>query len=413
MRILVLTLLGAITLGSVAAATFEALPTFQAKEVLSAEELKGEHHEVVGNVPVDYYYFVFDLKTDYGDLHSKGLDDLHKRIREMGALESLNEVSKSDVFMDAAGDSLESMGEGIVQLAQEPKQTAKRMGAGIKRFSINLGRKSKRAWEDITDEDEEEEAEDDDDDVADVANSAFGVNKAARAWAEKLNVDPYSRNPILQKTLIDIAQVDSAGRIITKVVVPVPTLVSATNKTVKMVWKQDPEALRKINEANLAAIGVSEDVAKKFFNNESFTISDQTRFTDALANVGAEGLDDYVDAARRAESAREAVFFVESAEMLEDLHTQQAVSAVLTDSRSMVALTGDRAVVLYAFDYIAWTEHVAEVTTEIAERARAELGASELELKNHRWVSPRARAELESRGWVVTENVPAESPFSH
>ena len=38
MRILVLTLLGAITLGSVAAATFEALPTFQAEEVQSAEE---------------------------------------------------------------------------------------------------------------------------------------------------------------------------------------------------------------------------------------------------------------------------------------------------------------------------------------------------------------------------------------
>jgi hypothetical protein len=179
-----------------------------------------------------------------------------------------------------------------------------------------------------------------------------------------------------------------------------------------MVWQQDPEALRKINEANLAAIGTSEEVAKKFFNNESFTLTDHTRFADALAAVGATGLDDYVDAARRAESPREAVFFVESAEMLENLHAKCPVSAVLTDSRSMVALTGERAVVLYAFDYIAWTEHVAEVTGEIAERARAELGASELELKNHRWVSPRTREELESRGWVVTEHVPAESPFT-
>ena len=411
MRFLVLTLFVLLTVGSLNADSFEALPTFQAKDVLTAEEMKGEHHEVVGDVPVDYYYFVFDLDTDYGDLHSKGLDDLHKRIWEMGALEALNEVSKTDVFMDAAGHSLESMGEGIVQLAQEPKETAKRFGAGIKRFSINLGRKSKRAWEDMTDEDEEEEAEDDDD-VADVANSAFGVNKAARAWAEKLKVDPYSRNPILKKTLIEIAQVDSAGRIITKVVVPLPTLVTATNKTVQMVWKQDPEALRKINEANLAGIGVSDEIAKKFFNNESFTLTDQTRFADALANVAAKGLDDYVDAARRAKSAREAVFFVESAEMLENLHAKEPVSAVLTDSRSMVALTGERAVVLYAFDYIAWTEHVAEVLTEIDQRAKAELGASRLELKNHRWVSPRTKAELESLGWVVTEHVPAKSPFS-
>ena len=61
-----------------------------------------------------------------------------------------------------------------------------------------------------------------------VANSALGVNGAARKWAQKFGVDPYTTNPILKKALVDIGRIDTAGGIAAKIAVPVPMVVSGT-----------------------------------------------------------------------------------------------------------------------------------------------------------------------------------------
>jgi hypothetical protein len=124
----------------------------------------------------------------------------------------------------------------------------------------------------------------------------------------------------------------------------------------------------------------------------------------------AKGLADYVDAAREAKTPREALFFVESAEMLSRQHAAGAVSAILTDSRAMVALSGGRAVALLPLDYVAWTEPVAEAATEIAERAKTELDAKGLQMQLTGKTSTQARKELQSLGWTLKEGVPAGSP---
>ena len=396
----------------IAAEAWDPPMIFAANRVLTPAQLKGEHHTVANDVHVKGYHYAFELHTDYGELRPVGLDTLNKRIRETAALEALNKASKTDVFIDAAGRSFESMSDGIVHLAKDPKGTARGLSAGFKRFSINLGRKSKRAFHDIADDDVEEgDGELTAEEAGDVANAAFGVNESARIWAKKLDVDPYSRNPVLRRALIKIAQVDAAGHIATKVVVPIPTVVSATEKTVDVVWSKDPEALLKTNEAGLKALGVSEKVAAEFFRNDKFTLTDQTRFVSALATVKADGLADYVDAARGAENRREALFFVESAEMLLRQHGQVAVDAVLTDSNAMVALSGGQGMALFPLDYLPWTEHVAEVTVEIARRTKEELGASRIRMYLSGRVSERARIELGIQGWALDEGVSEGSPL--
>jgi hypothetical protein len=101
------------------------------------------------------------------------------------------------------------------------------------------------------------------------------------------------------------------------------------------------------------ALGVSEEIAAKFLQNDAFTLTEQTRFVSALQAVKAKGLADYVDAAHEAKTPREALFFVESAEMLKRQHGEGAVHSVLTDSRAMVGLSGGRAVALLPLDYLA------------------------------------------------------------
>jgi hypothetical protein len=177
-----------------------------------------------------------------------------------------------------------------------------------------------------------------------------------------------------------------------------------------LVWGQDPEAVRKANEAGLKALGVADEVAGGFLGNDNFTLTDQTRFVAALAGVKARGLADYVDAARGAETPREALFFTASAEMLKRQHGENPVSAVLTDSRAMVGLSGGRAVALLPLDSLAWTESVAESAAEIAERAKKELGAKGLQMQLTGQVSTRARKELQGLGWALKEKASAGGP---
>ncbi len=395
---------------SAVADSWEKPKTFKASQILTPELRKGPHHEVDEKVPIEGFYYVFSVKTDFGELNPVGLDLLRRRVHETEALDALNEVSKSEVFLRAAGRSLESMGRGLVKVAEDPEGTARGIGAGIKRFGVNLGRKTKRVYEDVTDDEEDETDTSTAEKTENVANAVFGVNKSARIWAQKLQVDPYSRNPILQEALLDIAQIDAAGGIATKVVVPVPTVVSATSTVGGLVWGKDPEALRKTNEAGLKALGVSETVAAEFFRNDEFTLSEQTRFVSALTAVKAEGLADYVDAARDAKDPREALFFATSAEMLKRQHGESPVSAVLTDSRALVGLSGGRAVALLPLDYLAWTEPTAKAAAEIAARAKTELGASGLEMQLTGRASDRARKELQALGWSVKEQAPSGSP---
>ena len=139
-------------------------------------------------------------------------------------------------------------------------------------------------------------------------------------------------------------------------------------------------------------------------------LTDQTRFVNALLAVKAKGLADYADAARDAKTAREALFFVESAEMLKRLHGEAPVKKVLTDSNALVALSGGRGVALLPLDYVAWTERVSEVSTEVAERAKKELGAKGLQMQVGGKVSSKARTGLQGLGWAVQEGASLGSP---
>jgi len=390
---------------------FESAPTFKASELLKPDQVKGAHHTVDGKVPTEGFYYEFTVRSDFGVIEADGLDLLQTRLSEVGALAKLQEVSKSDIFLSAAGRSLESMGQGVVSAVKDPGATAKGIGKGVKRFGVNLGRKAKRGADDVGeavaggDDKKKDDSGDKPGTTETVANAAFGVNKSARIWAQKLGVDPYTTNPVLSKALLEVGKLDATAGIATKIVVPVPSVVSVTSSVGNLVWGKDPEELRKLNEAGLTELGVSADVQKAFFRNDAFTLTLQTRFVAALRAVKSKGLADYVDAARGAEQERQALFFTESAEMLQQLHARTPVAEVLTDSRAMVAKASGKAIALLPLDYVRWAENVKTAGGEMAGRAKGELGASTLEMRLTGKTSARAKKELSALGWNVVEGV--------
>jgi hypothetical protein len=211
---------------------------------------------------------------------------------------------------------------------------------------------------------------------------------------------------VLRKALEDIGRVDAAGGIAAKVVVPIPTLVSTTASVGGMVWGKDPEELLKMNEQRLAALAVDKKVAGEFFKTKPFTLTYQTAFIDSLFTVKPKGAASYVDTATEAETEREALFFTESSLMLKTFAATTPVTAILSDSRAMVAATKDgRAVVLLPVDYVRWTEAFAKAATEVAARAKSELGAQRVEVRMSGRMSPLARTKVTALGFKVEEGV--------
>jgi hypothetical protein len=345
-------------------------------------------------------------------MEAEGRTVLRTRLGEVEALARLDEVSRSAVFVKAAGGAMVNVGKGFVAAVKDPEATVKGIGGGIKRFGVNLGRQGKRAVQSATadkkeaDEEEKSAAAKAGGAAGGAALSVLGVNSAARRWAEKLKVDPYTSNPVLHDALVSIGKVDAAGGIAAKIVVPIPMIVSTPATVGGLVWGRDPEEVRKVNEQRLSELGVSKDDAGRFFRNPDFTLTNQTRFIAALHAVKAKGCVDYVAAAAESEGERDALFYVESAELLAGLHKTRPVSAILQDSRALVARTrGRRVVALLPFDHLRWTERLAQSAPELATRARKELGARSLEAHVSGSATAAAKAGLAAAGWTVRERV--------
>jgi hypothetical protein len=402
---------------------YEAATTnFKASQILPPALVKGPHFQVKESVPTTGYFHDFDITSDYGDISAEGRALLRMRVHEIDALARLDEVSKTEVFMKAAGNSVLNVGKGVASVVADPGATAKGVGSGLKRFGTNLGRKAKRGADDAGDavagDDQKASGEPEKssgDKAADAGTGAakgvLGVNAAYRRWAQKLRVDPYTSNPVLRKALDDIAQIDAAGGIAAKVVVPIPMVVGTTANVGSLVWGKDPEALLKLNEASVAALGTPEKEAHAFFRNKAFTLGYQTRFVTALSQVKAKGCGSYVDTAEEAQNERQVVFFTESAEMLQRFHAKTKASAILPDSRAVVAKTADgRAVILLAVDYIRWSDTFEKSLKEILARGKSELGATKFELQLTGFASAGAKQQLKALGVTLVEKVPGTFP---
>jgi hypothetical protein len=398
-------ILATLTAAMAAQAGDEPAPAFKASALLPAATLKGTHYRIEDQVATDGYYHQFGIASDYGKFVALGRSLLAVRLSEVQALAALEEVSKTEVFLAAAGGAVVNVGKSAANVVTDPVGTAKGVGAGVKRLGVNIGRVTKRTADSVTDSDKEGPTEGKDSSAETAANTVLGVSSAMRRWAQKVGADPYTTNRVLREALKDIARIDAAGSIATKVVVPIPAVVTTTSDVGRLVWSKDPEELRKLNEQRAKAIGVAPAVAGAFFKNGWFTLTSQTRLIAALDAVKVKGCADYVEAASKAESEREALFFVESAEMLQRFHARTPVKAILNDSRAIVAALGMTAVALLPLDFVRSTAETRDALREIGDRARKELGAARLELHLTGRASERAAKEMKASGWEVRQQV--------
>ena len=146
-------------------------PAFlQASGVLSDRLRKGEYHRVDENVRSDGFLNYYVLRSDYGDWEVTSTPLLALRVREVEALATLDDLSRTEVFIKAAADAGIGQLKAIKEFATHPIETITGIPKGIGRLFTRYKRDAEEAVDvaedflDGDDDDEDNGAEQDDDD---------------------------------------------------------------------------------------------------------------------------------------------------------------------------------------------------------------------------------------------------------
>jgi len=378
---------------------YEKPPVLRAADVLPPELRSGPHHQVEDAVATDGFMRIYSIASDFGEFQARGDAMLHTRVAEIQALATLRELSAGKEFGEALGRTLKSPFVATWNLVTKPVQSI----TGIPRGAAEALRKTSGLVRG-------ERGELEDSALAEF----FGFEERKRELAHHLGVDPYSSNPALQEQLNRFAWVSYVGGF-GAMLIPFTENSRPTEepppqdsaRAEEILREYAPEDLRRLNRIELAVMGIPEERSQAFIAHPWYSPRQQSLLVAHLAALDlVEGRAALIDAAARATCEEDAVFYARTAELMRAYHENVAPLERLAFVRdTVIGLTEDgRLVAPLAFDYAVWTRpvHVFVNTlrrSTVSDRRRV----TRREILVTGSFSPKARAMIEGRGIVVTE----------
>jgi hypothetical protein len=415
-------------------AGFEQPNPLRSAAYLAADQLAGADFKVEPQATTDGFATTYTVTSRFGTWPARGRMGVALRIREIQALAELEEVSKSDVFLDAVKNSATAPLQLVQAVATKPVETLKGVPAGVGRwmkktsFQVKEGyhdakevradlkegqKEGEAAGDSTTDTDKANLTEKGKEEATKYALDYLKISGAELKWYAKLGVDPYTDNEILRKAVTSVARVEGLTSFGMKFVgMPSIPGASEARKTMDLVWKTDPWELRLANRKKLLAAGLTEETARSFEDNRSMSLSQQTALLQTLDQLaGVPGRETVIARAIDLASREEASQLVSSLALLSRFHKQQVpLREFLAGTRLPVARTTKGALVgVILSDALFWTEEVAPGAKGFAE-AYAGDPAKERQL----WVvgeaSPTFKSGAASLGWEVRDRWQLQAP---
>ena len=401
---------------------YEAPADLRAADVLRADLLKSEHHEVASRVVSDGYLNYYTIESDFGTFEATGTAMLATRVGEIEALAALNELSKTQVFAEAAIDAGVAQLRTVKEFATRPVSTIIGIPQGIGRMFKRQTRKARETVEDageyLSDDDEDVEGESDDDDegtsttelAVGLTESYMGIGGAQRNWARKLGTDPYSSNETLQAAIKEFAWAERLGSFGMSFAgvpsIPGADIIGDVNEA---VWSKDPWELEDLNRERLEATGASEELIEIYLDNGRMTPTQQTLLTAAIAELdGVEGRDGILRQSLQPANETEINFLIQSVTMLAWYHLNEApLSSVQTYAAVPAAVDENgNGVLMFAVDHLYYTETIAGFARRHASEARdSAAGRATVWLLGT--ASDRSREALGALGFGLRQNTAA------
>ena len=418
-----------------ALADFEKPPTLTARDLVPAGRLQGPGYRIDDAVPTDGFLATFTVRSDYGVFTARGPGMLEIRLREVAGLRQLEAISKSAAFVEGLRASATEFGGQVKELVTNPVETVKAMPEGVGRFFERIGRGAKTGMQKLGDANAAQNAPAPPPpgpgaglpgasppgakpDVSvtteaakaagSVTRDAFGYDDRRRQLAKEVGVDPYTTNPVLRKQLDDVAWAAFAGGLgvtAMKSMVPGSMVIGTSTMLTDWVYDTPPGDLKVRNEKALLAMEVSQEAVDHLLRHPWYTLTRQSRLVLALARLGGvTGRADVMPLALSVASEAQARFVVGAVEMLARYHEKVAPLAKVEVLGTVVARTrAGTLVVPGSVDLLAWTPTI----DRFVRRSDLKAATKVLWLSGH--ATPRARSELERRGWTVEAPAPGEA----
>jgi hypothetical protein len=365
---LALCLLHVLPSGLLAAALppFEKAPVLKAAFLLPPDMLSGPLFKVDDEVPTDGLMGRYTLRSELGTFVVAGRELLRIRIAELPAIQQLNKMSKSQVFLDALARATAKPIESAANIITHPVQTAQNLPAGISRLFDRIELGAKKITQGATDptKNPDQRAEEALSRVGSATITALGFEQGRRQLAKSLGVDPYTTNPILAEKLTDIAWVVFSGRVavnsLVTVFVPASMAISGTSITNDLVYDTPAADLIIMNQRKMLGMGASQTQAQALLNNQWYSLSVLTLLVTELERLsGAAGRPEVITLAATARNEEEARYFAAGVHLLNLLNVTERPISKVTGQGTVIGITSSRTVVVPApVDYVSWTERI-------------------------------------------------------
>src|SRR5215469_6600379 len=392
------------------AAQFERPPTLPAGDLVPGSLLSGQGFRVNGQVPTDGLMAHFTIKSDVGTFPANSIEMLRIRVAEIPAIQQLSKTSQSQVFAQSLAENAARPVQAAGQMVMNPVETIQGIPAGVGRFFGRVGLGAQKIAETATQPESNGQGLET---AGQATRDAFGYEQEGRGLAKKLNVDPYTTNPVLSKQLDDFALTAFRAHVAVttsmSVFIPGSMAITATRVVSQWVWDTPKADLMLRNQNSLQKLGVSDAQIKAFESNPVFPLSVQTAFVANLGNLpGVPGRVEAVALASTAQSEVQARFLTDSIGMLARYHQTRTPIARLLVRKAIIGQDRSGAIVAEApVDYVSWIRDVSYFAN------RPDLRSRRRTLSVTGQFSPLAKRNFETRGWVVyekTDPIPEQAP---
>lgn len=380
---------------------YEPATTLSASQILPPDLLAGTNHRVEGKVVNDGYVNTYRIGSKFGVFTAVSTAMLRKRIGEINALVLMEKIEKTKEYGAAIKKAGLGTLTGMKNMVTNPVGTVSvavsGLGAAFRRAGNSLSGPKRSQTEDSQ------------------VKDLIGFTKTKREYAFQFGVDVYSDNQKLQDRLNEISWAGFAGGLTWSAAmsaVPggagVAFTVSGTSKQLNDLLRDTPPVeLRRINGEKLKAMEVHPEIADAFLNNTVFSPRQQTLLVNALDEMkGVANRAAFVRLALATSTGDMAFFRQRQAEMYAGYHRAVIpIESFIAFGEFAAARTSKGALALnIPLDHLVWTEPMAALATGINKLVDDLPGVREKQLWVTGTLSPRARKELESRGWQLQEN---------
>jgi hypothetical protein len=382
---------------------YEELPELKATEILRSEILQGPNHKVRDEVSTYSGANRFIIDSTFGLFEAEGNEMLVRRVNEINAIAQLKDVSRTDAYKNALVTAAKSQLAAAKSIITDPVNTVTNAPKGLMKFMGRAGERVKGIGK------KREPAPDE----GSRAQNVIGFTASKRKVALSLGVDPYSSNDVLQRELDGITWASFAGGMTFKAAtMPIGggagaalTITGISNTFESALRDKSPADLKIMNRKLLLEMGTSAADTDALLKSTAFSTSEETAFVLNLKSMdGVTGRGAFVAVAAKNSSAEaDAIFCVETAELMAMLHqagNPLARITLINDFPVCVAKDGTTVVALQ-WDYAAWTP----LADRFARDVKAEAKRKPCLVALSGMVSPRLRQELESRGFRVQDHV--------